>query len=255
MSFWDAYEKRTSVRGCSKREIFLKRELYMLEKKLPETLSYHSVTINNISYEVAIANSSDLNLKTIYSTTKDSISGGEIIYWMDNYWLVVECDANSEVYTTAKIRRCNHILRWVDSDNIIHEQWCVIEDGSKSQIGEHEDGNFFVTRGDSCIAMTISKNESTAKFDRESRFLIDDPESTEKLAYLLTKPLKVGSIYNDCGVYNFILQEVVSTVDDNHELGIADYYKHFSKNSVHGNSNKDTPSDIKVNDDGRRVWL
>ena len=58
--------------------------------------------------------------------------------------------------------------------------------------GEYEDRNFIVTRGDSRIAMTIAKNKYTTKFNRENRFLIDDPDADFKLAYILSKPLKVG---------------------------------------------------------------
>lgn len=125
--------------------------------------------------------------------------------------------------------------------------------------GEYEDRNFIVTRGDSRISLTIAKNKDTVKFGRESRFLIDDPDSSEKLAYLLTKPLKVGWVYGDKGVYCFVLQEVVSTDDDNHELCIADYYKHFPKEPSYKDSNDDVNATVEPDasnrDTGRQVWL
>lgn len=95
--------------------------------------------------------------------------------------------------------------------------------------GELEDKNFFTTRGDSRISLQVAKNKYTVAFDRESRFLIDDVDTPHKLSYLLTKPLKMGYTYNDEGTFKFVLQEVTATEDDNHELGIADYYKYFPK--------------------------
>lgn len=92
-----------------------------------------------------------------------------------------------------------------------------------------------MTRGDSRIAVTIAKNEYTSKLNRENRFIIDDPKSTMPLAYLLTKPLKLGLSYGDDGVFKFVLQEVTATGDDNFELQIADYYKHFPRENE-GNS-------------------
>lgn len=89
-----------------------------------------------------------------------------------------------------------------------------------------------MTRGDSRIAMTITRNDMTVKFSRSNRFLIDDPESPQKLAYLLTKPLKLAGVYNGKGYYKFVLQEVTSTQDDNQELGIAEYYKYFPTGEV-----------------------
>lgn len=257
MSVWDSYEGRMAIRGNSKRETMLKRELHMLGEKLPDVLSYHSVTIDDILYDVAIVNSDNLDEKIIYSTTKDIIRGGEVINWMDNHWLVVECDANDEIYTKAKLRQCNYLLKWIDTDSVIHEQWCIIEDGTKYLTGEYEDRSFVVTRGDSRIAMTIARNKNTVKFGRESRFLIDDPDAQEKLSYQLTKPLKVGRNYKGRGVYNFVLQEVVSTDNDNHELGIADYYKYFPKEIIYPDESEDEniTSDIKPDEDGRTVWL
>ncbi len=104
--------------------------------------------------------------------------------------------------------------------------------------------------------MTISKNPDTAKFGREHRFLIDDPDSGDKLAYLLTKPLKVGKTFNGSGVYSFVLQEVVSTDDDNMQLGIADYYKHFPKvTSVDDGAESVINTDNTSDDTGKKVWL
>lgn len=256
MSSWDLYERRIAAHGRTEREAALNRERHMLQCKLPSILSYHTVTIDGAVCDVAIANSDNLDEKTIYATAEKTIIGGELIHWMDNYWLVTECDANTEVYTRAKLKRCNHLLRWIDCDGCIHEQWCVVSDGTKYLTGEYEDRNFIVTRGDSRISMTIARNKDTVKFGRKSRFLIDDPDSMDKLSYQLTKPLKVGAVYNNSGVYNFVLQEVASTEFDNFELGIADYYRYFPKENTPPNT-QSSAAGVKSPDgkDGKEVWL
>lgn len=96
-----------------------------------------------------------------------------------------------------------------------------------------------VTRGDSRISVQIARNKHTVAFNRERRFLIDDPESPHKLAYLLTKPLKRGLTYKNSGTFKFVLQEVTATEFDSHEFGIADYYHYFQKDGV-----CDVPEDI-----------
>lgn len=92
--------------------------------------------------------------------------------------------------------------------------------------------------------MSIAKNVNTTKLTRSNRFLIDDPDSPVMLSYLLTKPLKLGSFYNEKGVYKFVMQEVNSTDFDNRELGIADYYKFFPKEG-----SEPAP------DPGKKVWI
>lgn len=108
-----------------------------------------------------------------------------------------------------------------------------------------------MTRGDSRISMMIARNDETIKLNREHRFLIDDPESPIKLAYQLTKPLKLGWSFNGDGVYKFVLQEVTSTINDDVANGIADYYKYYPRPNNSGGGSDSTPSDS----DGRRNWL
>lgn len=272
MSVWDAYQDRIECRGETKRGVALKREKRQLLTRVPDNLSYQTVTIFDqahgynieteemkagaISKEVAIINSDNLNEKYIFSLPDDDIGHGDLVYWMGNHWLVTERDANTTVYTRAKMIQCNYLLKWVSDDDKICEQWCIVEDGTKYLTGEYEDRNFVVTRGDSRIAMTIARNDMTVKFGRENRFLIDDPASSIMLAYLLTKPFKLGGTFNNQGVFKFVLQEVNTTDDDNQQLCIADFYKHFPKTTQvdHGEGaviNTDNVSE----DTGRKVWL
>lgn len=113
--------------------------------------------------------------------------------------------------------------------------------------GEYEDRNFIVTRGDSRISVMLARNKETVRLDRSNRFIIDDVDSPKPLAYALTKPLKLGGVYNKTGVFKFVLQEVATTVDDAIDDGIADYYQHFVDPSAEPQP---------VDDEGRKkVWL
>lgn len=258
MGVWDSYQERIQVKGGNKRNAALKREVRYINNRLPDNLSYCTVGIDGAPQDVAVINTDILTEKFIHSMPGEDIRRGALVYWMNSHWLVTERDENVTLHTRARMIQCNHLLKWVDDEDVIHEQWCVIEDGTKYLTGEYEDRNFIVTRGDSRIAMIIAKNEHTVKFCRDYRFLIDDPSSPFKLAYLLTKPFKLGGIYNGDGVYKFVLQEVVGTEDDNQELGIADYYKHFPKTDTSVDVDEE---DITINPDnvsmetGKKVWL
>ena len=233
MSGWDSYAERMRVRGETRRDTALQREQRLLRNKLQHSLSYHHALVDDEEREVAIINSDNLDIKMICSLPGEDIRHGAYVDWMDQMWLVIEKDYNTEVYTRAKMQQCNYLLKWVDAEHVIHEQWCVVEDGTKYLTGEYEDRNFIITRGDSRIAITIARNSDTAKLGRLDRFLVDDPESGHMLAYALTKPLKFAATYGKTaeelnGVLKFVLQEVNTTDDDNEELGIADYYRHFT---------------------------
>ena len=244
MGVWDTYEQQRGQVGNSRRSTHMRRALQGIDLHMRDNLSYttaaiydpeHSCNIPEDDYagfartmEVAIINSDNLNEKMIMAMPGDEIVNGSLVHWMDQYWLVTEQDANNTVYRRSKMLQCNHLLKWVDEEHVIRTQWCVVEDGTKYLTGEYEDRNFVVTRGDSRIAITIAKNSDTVKLGRQHRFLIDDPDDENKMAFALTKPLKFAGVYGGVGVYKFVMQEVNSTDDDNQELGIADYYQHFT---------------------------
>lgn len=146
MSVWDSYRNRVETHGGSVRGAAKKQEIRMLTNKLRENLSYFTITVfdqahgfnidsepnknGSFNQDVAIINSDNLNEKYIYSLPGEDIEHGCLVRWMDNYWLVTERDANTNVYARAKMIQCNYLLKWV-SDNTIYEQWCIVEDGTK----------------------------------------------------------------------------------------------------------------------------
>lgn len=252
MSIWDVYQSRIEAKGGTKRNAKLVRESRFLSTKADENLSRFEVEIDGVLQETFIINTDNLNEKFIYSMPGEDIRHGGLVSWMNNFWLITEKDAANELYTRAKMIQCNYLLRWIGLDHSIQEQWCIVEDGTKYLTGEYEDRDYIVTRGDSRLGLTIARNTETAKFDRDRRFLIDDPDSAHMLAYQLTKPFKLGGVYNGDGVFKFVLQEVNTTDEDNQELRIADYYNYFPRDDAadSGNGKQD-----KVNSDDRKVWI
>lgn len=266
MSVWDLYESRIETRGGNKRNASHIRECRAIERHLKDSLSYQVVEMFPAEYgynideessskgmfvqNVAIIDSDNLNEKYIYSLPREDIVLGSLIIWRDNYWLVTERDANTTVYTRAKLLQCNYLLKWVTDDNKIISQWCVIEDGTKYLTGEYEDRDFVVTRGDTRISVQLAKTKYSSILDRNNRFLIDDNDSPRKLAYRLSKPFKMGTVFGGEGTFKFVLQEVASTEYDNHELSIADYYRHFPEKI-----DDNITSGGEQGAGGKKVWI
>lgn len=140
MTAWDTYGMRTDMRGGTKRQAEYNREVSYLTRKLPENLSYNElVPIDGVPQNVAIINSDNLNEKMIFSLPGEDLVHGGLVEWMDNHWLITERDANTTLYTRARMIQCNHLLKWVDAGDVIREQWCIVEDGTKYLTGEYED--------------------------------------------------------------------------------------------------------------------
>lgn len=135
MSVWDSYFRSSVSDVSTQRDIMLAREKRTLRQKMPQSLSFHrGVIIDGQQRDLSIINSDNLDMKTLLSLPDEDLPHGGLVEWMNNRWLIIEKDANNEVYTRCKMRQCNYLLRWVNPLGMIVERWCIIEDGTKLEI-------------------------------------------------------------------------------------------------------------------------
>lgn len=228
MSAWHTYEARLEINGLTRRERNLKQAQSRISNKIINSLSCHSVLINGIAQTVTILNQKeDMTTKKICALPNESLLHGGIVDFANSKWLITDLDANNEVYASGIMQRCNYLLKWLNQKGEIIEKWCIVEDGTKYLIGEKTTD--IMSIGDARIAITIGKDKDTIELKRGKRFLVDDLSSETPLAYQITKPNKLYNVYNNEGVFRFILNEVNITDDDNIELLIADYYNRKSE--------------------------
>lgn len=250
---WESYQRRLD--GVSKRDRTLRREASYIARKAPDSLSYQKVTIDGNERWLTIINSDNLTLKTLLTMPGEHLLGGELVEFADNYWIVTSVDAHQELYAKAQMEQCNYLLKWIvnvgDGQKEIIERHCIVSDGTKYLTGETtsnyaENG---MVLGDTRIAVTLTRDGYTAKLGRKDRFLIDDADTNHVLSYRITKPFKIGGVYNGHGAMSFVLQECNTEEDDNLELHIADYYKHFPRETADGI--EDASDELE----GKKVWL
>ena len=233
VSIWNTYEERLGVpgdpTGDAVRDTRLIRAQSRVRRWVTESLSYYTVkvahgdgTIIREKKQIAVRDTPDYDIKKIFSMPNEKLPHGKLIWWLDNFWLITDVDAHNEYLTEGLMRQCNYVVKWIDNSGVTISRWAIVEDGTKYLIGEK--ANQMMTIGDARMALTIGKDEDTQHLRRGQRFLLDDPDSEEVLAYQITKPNRLYRVYNGVGAYRFILNEVQSTDGDNKELRIADYY-------------------------------
>lgn len=226
MGMWDRYEARIGVSGDTsddpKRTSAFEHIKDRTQRKITSSLSYKNVKINGTDRKIAVIDEQAFDTKRIFSMPDEDLPHGSLVEWADSLWLITELNAHRKPYSEGKMRRCNYNLKWIDDNGNILSRWCIVEDGTKYLIGERAED--IITIGDARIAVTIGKDKDTSKLSRGKRFLIDDMDSTDVLAFEITKPNKFFNVYNGRGVFRFIMGEVNLTDDDNKELRIADYY-------------------------------
>lgn len=245
IDIWKLYESRfhsfDSQIGSVRRSIALDRARNRLSNKLPHSLSYTDMLIGDILQQVAVVDTTDFDTKKIFSMPGEDIPHGSVVEWSNAVWIVTEVDAHNEVYTSGKMRQCNYLLKWIDGNGNLISKWSIVEDGTKYLIGERAEPVMAI--GDARIAITLGKDRDTSLLNRGKRFLVDDLDSNDVLAYQITKPNKLFNVYNGRGVFRFILKEVNLTDNDNVELRIADYYNWKPKTPA---STPDVKKDITL---------
>lgn len=222
MDPWTTYTARLDSGGDESHTTSLDHNRSAIQRRIKANLSYKQAFIGDKEIYLAVTDSDELNTKNVYSMPGEDLPHGAVIRWADSMWLITERDAHRELYTKGVMKQCNYILKWINTDGDVVSRWCIVEDGTKYLIGEKSEDMMSV--GDARIAVTIGKDPETSQLNRGRRFLIDDLDSNDVLAYQITKPNKLYNIYNGAGVFRFILSEVNATDDDNKELRIADYY-------------------------------
>lgn len=261
---WNTYETRIEQSGVTRREEALKRIQSRFRHKIFDSLSCHDVLVEGKEQTVAILNKSDLSKKKICALPGERLVHGGYVDYENSKWIITEIDASNEVYESGLMTRCNHLLRWLNSDGKVIEKWSIVEDGTKYLIGEQSQS--IMTIGDARIAVTLPKDEDTIALGRGKRFLIDDVNAQEVLAYEITKSNRLFNVYNDRGVFRYIMGETQLTDNDNVELRIADFYNwspHIPLDNEHRDKDislTDIVADAKEkaeqpDDDGKRVWI
>jgi len=129
---WGLYTGRRFTQGRNARETAYKRAFGRLTDKVVNSLSFHTAIVDGVERDLSIINSDNLDEKMLLTLPGEDVDCGGIVEWMDNHWLIIEKDANNELYTRAKMQQCNYLLKWVDPDEKkIIERWCIVEDGTK----------------------------------------------------------------------------------------------------------------------------
>lgn len=251
MSQWDSYGSRITLHGSNARDRAKYNLMDRLSRQIPSILSYQDVDIDGEPRSIVILNSDNLNQKTLCSLPGEDIRHGSLVEWQNHRWLVTERDANTEIYTKCIMLQCNYLLKWVNADGKVVERWCVVEDGTKYLTGEYSDAFFVATRGDSRISVILPKDDETIVLNRDSRFIIDDYNTPDPLAYRLTKPFKLGGSFDENGVVIFVMTECNTEYDDNLDLHIADYYKYFPRTDAEG----DATQTVIEEETDRRGWI
>ena len=203
-----------------------------LNNDFHKTLDFYSVTIDNVSQDLTILETSDYYIKKIKSRPNEKFSMGQIVYWMNSYWLIKEVDSRNDIVTQGKMYECNFVLYWQDASGNILSRHVYNEDFTKYSNGETGNSNIII--GDNQYGVYLPIDEDTKKLKRGMRFAFDFDDTDKPDVYTLTN--RKISLYdytesNKSGVMLLVFSfngfnsdtDKQITLDNGHTVWICDY--------------------------------
>ena len=141
---------------------------------------------NSPNYESITINSNSINYDTFildYDTDKQLIGykkiicypydtqilfSGDYVIWDSNKWLVFSVDNQFLYNVRGKIKKCNNIVKWIDSNNVTREYSCVIDNKiNNSDLDQNK--NIIIPQGG--IIVYLQRNLITNELSINDRFL------------------------------------------------------------------------------------
>ena len=87
------------------------------------------VRINNVVFGRTGLPQGDDHKVLLFKEIDHSVSLGWYYIFDDNYWIVTNVMSKSSLHTSAVVRRCNNVLKWVTQDGAVFEVPCAIDYG------------------------------------------------------------------------------------------------------------------------------
>ena len=215
--FRDVYKKRGSWWGATSKEQYLSAAQKYFEDYLLNSPTADDITINNIDVRAAIQdNKDDPNKITKYFLVglDVGIRPGQLIYWYNDYWLVLQKEKRSfEAYDKALAIRCNYTLKWIDDFGVLNQTPAYLFGGMTNRVED----NFRIASG-LMVMPQANKNLSIIlpyyPIKSEQRFII----RSEAWRVLERDLVSVDGI-----LYMYLLEDLVDSFTDNTTDSIADY--------------------------------
>lgn len=219
----ERYKERIRAKGFTKRErdVNYTRDFY--RRRLQDSISYKEVLLEGKPTHLVIDRGTKPYYKKFRGYLEDQIINvGDYVQWADTYWLVVNSDADHEIYSDGELYQCNYKLRWQDEYGKIVERWCHIQNASAYNTGE--EFAYAAKLGTNELGLLLPIDEDTKKLTRDRRFYLD--YTNKKIRYKFTRIDSVCDTYGSKGLLYIIAMEDLEHHDtDNDDLEICDYFE------------------------------
>jgi hypothetical protein len=215
---WNLYNTRLNINGSSNRERNLKCLQNTITNKLPDSLSYKSVKINNVDASIEIVKTTKDYIKVIHSLPNESFDCGDYVLFYNKTYLITEIDADDDVYTSGKMQECTFVIKFQSPDGTILSYPCI--DETTNSVGIDETNTINTLNGIHRIKLPFDDNTKLIKEDR--RFFVSRAGTS---TYKVTNVNDTEFSYGDKGLIVLTLQADSAYNSQTDINGVCNYFE------------------------------
>lgn len=212
----------TSLRDAKTQQIKMD-----LNNDFDKPLDCFTVLVDGVAKDLTIIETNNLDEKKIKARPNTSFKSGQVVEWMDWYWLITKVNRRNDIITNGKMKECTYHLYWQNESGEIIDKWAFVANASSYSNGET--GNATITLSSNQFLVVMPKDEDTINL-RDTRMFIDNCTNDRQTPYKLTRPDNVTADYGvGCTYYIFTLdqrnddKDKKVTLEDGSVVWICDY--------------------------------
>lgn len=212
----------TSLRDAKTQQIKMD-----LNNDFYKPLDCFTVLVDGVAKDLTIIETNNLDEKKIKARPNTSFKSGQVVEWMDWYWLITKVNRRNDIVTNGKMKECTYHLYWQNESGEIIDKWAFVANASSYSNGES--GNAIITLSANQFLVVMPKDEDTINL-RDTRMFIDNCTNDKPTPYKLTRPDNVSADYGiGCTYYIFTLdqrnddKDKKVTLEDGSVVWICDY--------------------------------
>lgn len=257
MSILDSYRDSLDLRGSTLRARNVDILRRTIAQNAPGNPAYKPVTINGKKTHVTVSSKDDYAVKEISTLPGGKIPFGSDVIFRNMPWLVTSVDVDDEIYAKAKMQLCNCVLKWRDSDDVIHSYDGVAEDATK--YSEGVESTQYLRIAEFQLKVKIHLDATSATIGRDMRFVIDADKYIDNIVADNDRPFvfKVTRRNIVTGSYNGEGYVEITLVQDQWIEGKDDYLDMFAAQpyELHDSYPVPTSPSGGSNEDTEDGWL
>ena len=171
MGKYDFWRNRSNAYGNSIAESMKNNTIDAINNTFADSPFYKELMINNILTPCRVESTDKSFKKKLLFLSNNINEIGNLLTLDNDTWMIIDYQ-NNGVMPVGLIHKCNHLLKWKDTDDNLQQHYCIITNETKIVDGTKEDKFIILPFGKFNIILPI--NIHVNNIMRDNRFIFNN---------------------------------------------------------------------------------